>query len=197
VFLFFDTETTGVPANYKAPVTDVLNWPRMVQLAVEMYDNKERLVFNRSWIIYPLSYEIPESVSRIHGITTDRARTEGCLLQYPLNEFAWLLNETHHLVGHNIAFDSSIVGCEYVRCGMENPIELKPDSIRKHICTMESSKEFVGIPGSLGGFKWPKLSELYLKLFNESFVGAHDASNDVAATAKCFFELKRLGIIKL
>ncbi len=32
-YLFFDTETTGVPRNYKAPSSDTRNWPRLVQLA--------------------------------------------------------------------------------------------------------------------------------------------------------------------
>ncbi len=32
-YLFFDTETTGVPKDYKAPSSDTDNWPRMVQLA--------------------------------------------------------------------------------------------------------------------------------------------------------------------
>jgi len=30
MYLFFDTETTGLPRNWKAPVTDLDNWPRMV-----------------------------------------------------------------------------------------------------------------------------------------------------------------------
>ena len=32
-YLFFDTETTGLPRNYKAPSSDTRNWPRLVQLA--------------------------------------------------------------------------------------------------------------------------------------------------------------------
>jgi hypothetical protein len=33
MYLFFDTETTGLPSNYKAPATDLNNSPRLVQLA--------------------------------------------------------------------------------------------------------------------------------------------------------------------
>ncbi len=33
MYLFFDTETTGIPKNYKAPASDLKNWPRLVQLA--------------------------------------------------------------------------------------------------------------------------------------------------------------------
>ena len=37
---FFDTETTGLPQRWNAPVTDVDNWPRLVQLAWIMCDDK-------------------------------------------------------------------------------------------------------------------------------------------------------------
>ena len=33
MYLFFDTETTGLPKRWNAPVTEVDNWPRLVQLA--------------------------------------------------------------------------------------------------------------------------------------------------------------------
>ncbi len=36
----FDTETTGLPQFYNAPITQVNNWPRLVQLAfIEFYEN--------------------------------------------------------------------------------------------------------------------------------------------------------------
>ena len=33
MYLFFDTETTGIPRNYKAPASDFKNWPCLVQIA--------------------------------------------------------------------------------------------------------------------------------------------------------------------
>lgn len=38
MYLFFDTETTGLPKNYKAPASDSDNWPRLVQIAWSIYD---------------------------------------------------------------------------------------------------------------------------------------------------------------
>jgi hypothetical protein len=43
MYLFFDTETTGLPKNWKAPVTDLNNWPRLVQLAFLLFDNNGNL----------------------------------------------------------------------------------------------------------------------------------------------------------
>ena len=62
------------------------------------------------------------------------------------------------------------------------------------ICTMEMSTDYCELPGPYG-YKWPSLSELHYKLFNEYFDEAHDAAVDVRACANCFFELKDRGII--
>ena len=59
---------------------------------------------------------------------------------------------------------------------------------------MQSTTNFCAIDGPYG-YKWPKLSELHYKLFRTGFEEAHNASVDITATAKCFWELKRLGKI--
>ena len=43
MFLVFDTETTGLPKQYNAPLTDFDNWPRLVQLAWQLHDDKGQL----------------------------------------------------------------------------------------------------------------------------------------------------------
>jgi DNA polymerase-3 subunit epsilon len=60
---------------------------------------------------------------------------------------------------------------------------------------MKQSTEFCRMPGRYGSYKWPRLSELHVKLFDTPFEGVHDAKEDVQACAKCFFELKKQGII--
>ena len=47
------------------------------------------------------------------------------------------------------------------------------------------------------GFKPPKLEELYGKLFSDDYlvINAHNGAADVNATARCFFELLRKGVI--
>jgi len=62
-------------------------------------------------------------------------------------------------------------------------------------CT-ELTANVCKIPGGRGGkFKFPTLIEIYSFLFNDSFSEAHNASADVEATARVFFELVRTGII--
>lgn len=74
MYLFFDTETTGLPKNWKAPVTDLNNWPRLVQLA---YDSNGNKISGGDFIIKPEGFSIPTESSRIHGISTERALRAG------------------------------------------------------------------------------------------------------------------------
>ncbi|MCO5248700.1 MAG: 3'-5' exonuclease [Chitinophagales bacterium] len=189
-YLFFDTETTGLPKDWKAPLTDFNNWPRMIQLGFLLYDDKGIEVDEGNFIIRPEGFTIPSEVSKIHGITTEKALDEGIILLNVLEEFSSFIRNADILVAHNMAFDEKIVGAEFLRKGMDNVIAFK-----RKICTMRSSKEYCGLPGKYG-LKNPRLSELHFKLFGHNFENAHDAFADIKATAACFWELKRLRIIR-
>lgn len=189
MYLFFDTETTGLPKDWKAPVTDLNNWPRLVQLAYLYYDNQGNKISEGDYIIKPNGFTIPVESSNIHGITTEIAISKGVDLQNVLTHFQGLINEAKTLVAHNMSFDEKIVGSEFLRNGFQNAIPVKPK-----ICTMQSTTNFCKIEGYYG-YKWPKLSELHYKLFGYEFEEAHNAMVDINATAKCFWELKRLGKI--
>ena len=186
-YLFFDTETTGLPRNWKAPVSNLDNWPRLVQLAYLYYDAQGNKISGGDFIIQPEGFTIPASVSNIHGITTKRAMEEGCALKTVLQDFNSLIDEADVLVAHNMSFDEKILGAEFLRMGMKNPIPSK-----QKICTMESTTNFCALHGPYG-YKWPKLSELHRKLFRCDFDEAHNAAVDITATAKCFWELRRIG----
>ena len=96
MFLIFDTETTGLPKNYKAPVTDSDNWPRMVQLAWQLHDNSGKLLVAKNYIVKPDGYDIPIGVSKIHGITTERAERDGHDLKFILEELKADLARTNY-----------------------------------------------------------------------------------------------------
>lgn len=191
MYLFFDTETTGLPRNWKAPVTDLANWPRLVQLAYFFFDSGGNQVCGGNFIIKPAGFTIPAEAARIHGITTERAQKEGGDLGAVLRGFQEAVGRAEYLVAHNMSFDEKILGAEFLRNKMPDTLPAK-----KKICTMQSSTDHCALPGPYG-YKWPKLAELYYKLFRADFEEAHNAAADVAATIKCFWELKRLGIIKV
>ena len=189
MYLFFDTETTGLPKNWKAPLTDLNNWPRLVQLAYLFYDKNGNKISGGDFIIKPDGFKIPIEVTKIHGISTERANAEGIALLQVLQDFQALVSKAEYLVAHNINFDEKIVGAEFLRNKMTNSIAPK-----NKICTMQSTTNFCALNGPYG-YKWPKLSELHYKLFKTGFEEAHNAAVDINATAKCFWELKRIGKI--
>jgi DNA polymerase III epsilon subunit-like protein len=189
MILFFDTETTGLPENWKAPVTDINNWPRMVQLAYLLYDNNGNKIKGGDYIIKPNGFSIPVEASQIYGITNERALSAGVEIGDVLKVFDKLLEQADFVVAHNMSFDEKIIGAEFVRRNLENNLAQK-----NKICTMLAATDFCAIPGNYG-YKWPKLSELHYKLFNSNFEEAHNAAIDIDATAKCFWELIKRGVL--
>ncbi len=186
MYLIFDTETTGIPHNKTAPITDLDNWPRVVQLAWQLHDAKGKLLSRQNAIIQPDGFDIPYKAEQIHGISTRRAMEEGLPLRSVLELFINDLHHTEQLVGHNIEFDISILGAELIRQ------QLDPDLLLKHdrLDTGIASTAYCQLSGGIGGrLKMPRLIELHEKLFGKDFGDAHDASYDVAATARCFFGL--------
>jgi len=190
MYLIFDTETTGLPQDYSAPITDFDNWPRLVQLAWQLHDHTGKLVSSGNYIVQPDGFTIPFNAAKVHGITTERALEEGDDLSEILQRFEEDIQKAEFLVGHNISFDEKIMGAEFLRMEMETELIDKPK-----IDTKEESTEFCKIPGGRGRYKWPTLTELHQKLFDKPFEDAHDAAADVEATARAFLELVRLGEI--
>lgn len=189
MYLFFDTETAGLPANYRAPVTNSKNWPRLVQIAwnfAQADGTVEPLVTR---IVKPDGYTIPEAASKLHGITTEIAMDEGEELSVVLRDFLRDVDRATDLVGHNIEFDMNIIGAELHRLNVTHSMLSK-----KQICTMKASTEYCKLPGNYG-YKWPSLTQLHLTLFESEFDNAHDAGGNVLACMKCFYRLQSLGVI--
>lgn len=190
-YLFFDTETTGLPLNWNAPTTDTSNWPRIVQIAWQIHTDDGTEISSHNFIIKPEGFTIPESSSDIHGITQEKAELEGVTIQDVLQEFQSHVEKADFLVAHNISFDEKVVGAEFLRNNMPDSLPLK-----RRVCTKEIATDFCAIPNpGRSNFKWPKLSELHEKLFGVDFQDSHNALADVSATAKCFFALKEQGIV--
>ncbi len=189
MYLFFDTETTGLPRNWKAPVSDLNNWPRMIQIAWILCDSEGNRIQSNDYIIQPENFIIPVEAARVHGISTQKAINEGVKLIDVLTEFNNLVEQANFIVAHNISFDEKIVGAEFLRKGIRSDFDRK-----KKLCTMQASTNYCRLPGPYG-YKWPKLSELHIKLFGVDFDEAHDASVDINATERCFWEMRKIGII--
>ena len=189
MYLIFDTETTGLPKNWKAPITDTDNWPRCIQIAWQLHDEMGELIEDQNYLIKPDNFEIPYESQKIHGISTELAIEEGNSLDEVLEKFNQSLEKSSFVIGHNVSFDINVIGCEFYRQQLKNSLSSKK---LLDTCT-EDTALLCELPGGRGGkYKLPTLIELHEFLFDTSFKEAHNATADVEATARCFLELIRI-----
>jgi DNA polymerase-3 subunit alpha len=188
MYLIFDTETTGLPKKWKAPITDTDNWPRCIQIAWQLHNELGELIESQDYLVQPDGFNIPYDAEQIHGISTQFAAEKGISLAEVLDEFNIALSKTKFVVGQNVGFDLNIMGCEFHRLGIETQLNELPIL---DTCT-EKTATLCEIPGGRGGkFKLPTLTELHQHLFRKPFGDAHNATADVEATTRCFLELIR------
>ena len=185
-YLFIDTETTGLPKDRNSSPMESDKWPRLVSVAYILCE--ERIIVDKDYfIIKPNGFIIPSESTKVHGITTADAISKGCTLSDVLDCIKSKIDECAIIIGHNVAFDINVLDSEFYRYNNTLPVHLKP-----HLCTMELSKDFCGLPNN----KYPSLEELYSTLKGESIANAHNAMADTQAAMECFWILNDSGIIK-
>lgn len=182
-YLFFDTETTGLPNKYKAHYSETENWPRIVQLSWLIADDKGKILTEHDYII-KVDFDIPREASRIHGITNSIAEKKGVRINEVLEIFLASLEKVDRLICHNVAFDLPVIQSELYQNDFSHEIALP------NFCTMKSSTNYCKLPGN-HGYKWPRLEELYDICFGKKIKNAHNAKADVRATYEIFYHLKK------
>lgn len=190
MFLFFDTETTGLPAkgqysNPSHPAT-----PKLVELAAAIYNSDGAQVDSLVSIIKPYGFEIPLGASNVHGITTARAEKEGQDLRIAFEKFLDLVERATHLVAHNASYDKLILDRVMLDLNYKGEFNIG----RPIVCTKELTTPVCKFPSFRGQFKWPNLQEAHVFFFNEEFASAHSALADVQACARIFFEGRKRGL---
>jgi DNA polymerase-3 subunit alpha len=98
MYLIFDTETTGLPKRWDAPITDTDNWPRCIQIAWQLHDEMGNLVEHQDYLVQSRRFNIPYDAERIHGISTELAQARWNFFKEVLKKF-------------NIAFSQSQIYC--------------------------------------------------------------------------------------
>jgi DNA polymerase-3 subunit alpha len=206
LILVFDTETTGLPKS-KIINKDVLHlWPYIVQFSYIIFDTEfKTLIKMKDCIIrVPDFITISEEVSKIHGITNDISLTKGVNIVDVLNEFFVDFSSVDYIVGHNVSFDLNMIRAELNRVIINaNDVE-QLSEFQTHLsrvntttniyCTMKESIALCAIQtkDKFGRSynKFPKLIELYQKLFNVTPNNLHNSLNDVIVCLRCFMKLK-------
>ncbi len=133
---------------------------------------------------------IPEESTKIHGITQEMSQNQGILIRDAILKFAVYLEQCQMYIGHNISFDKNIIIVELSRLGYNNIF--KQYNLVEY-CTMKMSVNFMKLPlekpRGREKYKYPKLIELYERLFNERPGNLHNALTDVMCTLRCFYKL--------
>ncbi len=186
----FDTETTWF---INKNTTDLSVQPHIVQFAWIFWEivNGEFIEIKRINQLIKPKINIPFQASQVHHIY-DIDVTNAPSIEEKIDDFINIINEADLVIWHNIEYDEWVIWIELKRLSRE--FDYKPKQV---FCTMKTTVDFCAIRGNWERFKYPKLWELYKKLFWEYFIWAHDAMVDVEATLKVFIELYTKNIIEL
>lgn len=214
-YLICDTETTGLPLSYDAPLDDVGNWPRIIELSWELCWENGETIEKACDLIYPDgTWKFPTGKFwQQHGFTEEENLLNGIPAEEALIKLAIAMNCADVMICHNLSYDKPIIECEMyrykvypkaVRRDLVDNIIYPPDGglcnaglrpkeiLLKKECTKLLSTPILKLPGIYGNYAWPKLEVAYEYMFGEPMQGAHHASSDVEATKKVYLWIKDL-----
>ena len=201
--LFFDTETNGLPRVKNAPIATVDNWPRVVQIAWQIWefgpgDTAPSHVQSLSFLVKPSPELVWDTGSfAIHKISKERATLEGRPGNEVFQAFLTALQSISVVCAHNVAFDKPVVLAELLRHSID--IRAWPQI---EYCTCINTKELLKLPSRYAKpwdmYKLPKLVELYTFLYSPAQAFEfHSAAGDVQCLVQCFLELVRRRLVPL
>ena len=185
--LFIDTEASGLPVNWDLPYSAEGNWPSAVQISWLVYNKEGQEVKREDHYILNTDFVITPNAMKIHGIIPGilavKCKNRKLVMQLLAND---LQQYKPLVIGHFIQLDYHILGADFYRAGIVNPLENLP-----LFCTMVATTQLIWtpMPHSL------LLGDLYAYLFYKPLLNQHNALTDANAAADCFFELMKRGEI--
>ncbi|MBI6116727.1 3'-5' exonuclease [Salegentibacter maritimus] len=184
VYLFVDIETSGLPEKTNSGT----KYPEILQVAWVL-TNKKGIILKKNSFIIDTPFLTNNDSSEFVNIDFKTARKVKFPISQALKKLVEDIKMCNYVVAHNIEFDLEILGHYYTNYYGTNPFNGK-----NKICTMKSTINFCAIPNNYG-YKYPKLSELYFKLFSYKVKNSHNAEVDVLHTLKCFKKLQNIGVL--
>lgn len=188
--LIFDTETSNLPEK-NASIYDYAKWPYILQLSFILYDtvNLKATTIHDYIIKIPDDVEISEESVKIHGITRSLCKRKGVSIKIALEEFQDYLEKADVVIGHNIDFDKKMIMVETLRNKMTNKF-ISYGVPKSEYCTMKNNTGLCNIiredKNGEKYFKYPTLTELYVRLFDEMPKNMHNSMADVLICLRCY-----------
>lgn len=184
----YDLETTGLLSQNKT-------LPGIIQIAAILYDKDGNELSSFERRINPEVHfqEWEKKAIEVTGIGPDDINPDWPTFFSIFPDFADFVGQAKILAGYNITgYDDEVLFNNLCRYGFEKNFPWPRHRIEvMRLATVYNNKQ------GGKGFKYPKLEEIYKKLFDTGFAGAHDAMNDVRATGRVLFELGREEICRL
>ena len=205
LYLFFDTETNGLPRDYKISPIHHQFYPEIVSIAWQLYSvntsiipYKWTLEDQQYFVIQPSSPTIKwnKESEAIHKISLSEALC-GSDINSVLDLFDIVLARSDCIIAHNLNFDKSVITAAMHRTKRKN-LWIHTGH---EICSMMNTIDIVRIPRTKpikdDRYKWPKLCELHSFLFKEEYKDGdlHNSLSDTQCLAKCYKELLNLGLL--
>ena len=190
--LIFDTETTGL-----LPKDKNGEYPYIVQLSYVYFDTTKMAQIEAiNSIVNVGDIEIPIESINIHGITNEISHNLGRPIKEVLLEFSEYIDKTDIVVAHNLNFDKTVVIKELERLEYPNYFNIYD---KLYYDTMIYGKELCQLYTN-GNYKrpylkFPKLVELYSKLFSDddnAIANAHNAIIDVLMIMRCYLKMNSI-----
>lgn len=191
--LFIDTETNGLPLNKYAAYTYTEMWPHIIQISWQIVDSKTWQVISEEDHFLKLRTQWNKDAERVHQIPESIARNFGKEPLEVLKKLHADLSTCSYVVGHNLSFDKTVIMSEIQRLYEKQMIDVSPVAFWakiKEVCSMKSTKTLCGLKfKDSNDLKFPRLNELYLKLFGNPYdisgASLHNAKHDVSCLIMC------------
>ena len=197
--LIFDVETTGLlPKNIKNE--EIEKYPYIIQLSYILFEKDINKIVEKfdNYIILKRRIKIPKIVTDLTGITKENCLS-GVTIHTVLSNIYNAMEKADVIVAHNIEFDSRMLMVELERNNImlnaTNPevFNIVRNLEKKNYCTMMNGKLVCKIKALTKGgkeyIKWPKLIELYRKLFNGEVDNLHNSLVDALVCLRCYLKM--------
>jgi len=183
-FLFIDIETTGLPESDRISNENLDLWPNIIQMSWIVTDSNGKILKQEDYLVTQHNFKFDNFTNRIHKHKIAKSKTHGTHIRKILSRIDSDFKKVQVIIGHNIEFDLKMLKVEYLRNGFkENFLD------KIHFCTMINTIRFCEFKNENGGFKFPKLSELNMKLFNNNLEKEYNSIVNVKSICNCFWEL--------
>lgn len=187
-YVILDTETNGI-GTFRPARQRVIQWSWITS------DGEERNYFVKNGVD-AISPSVP------HDITLATLSNHGTEFDIIYSQFKKDLSKFKTVIAHNAIFD---MGCIRNELKLRNYPSEEIEKFRSIpvFCTMNKTVKYCAIPmknkeGKLyKNYKWPRLDELYFKLFNsEPDAKLHDSLEDCKVLKQCYDECMKRQLFK-